>query len=341
MQNCNPCRTPIDTESKLVSDGDPVSDPTLYRSLAGALRYLTFTRLDLSYAFQQVCLYMHDPRDPHFTALKRILRYVRGTLDYGLQLHVTSTTQHNCVYLCLVLVLKDEYRVYCDNVSAVYMSANLVQHQRTKHIEIDIHFVRDFVASGQVRVLHVPSRFQYADIFTKGLPTALFIEFRSSLNVRRSPAHTEGGGRSTREDGRRDLLDFGHCCSGNDCMASDIDEAYIVIYVLWAVEVVFSPVPYGLYKQSRGVKGDIGLSVAKRRTRVHTPSYQNPPLSSNPTAPPYKNGISALPSARKGCYVHLKSKRKKKEKKMEERNEDDASVAALFSEGEHKVTLLR
>ncbi|GKA47247.1 ribonuclease H-like domain-containing protein [Tanacetum coccineum] len=83
--------------------------------------------------------------------------------------------------------------VYCDNVSTVYMSANLVQHQRTKHIEIDIHFVRDFVASGQVRVLHVPSRFQYADIFTKGLPTALFIEFRSSLNVRRSPAHTEGG----------------------------------------------------------------------------------------------------------------------------------------------------
>ncbi|GJZ09338.1 RNA-directed DNA polymerase, eukaryota [Tanacetum coccineum] len=82
--------------------------------------------------------------------------------------------------------------VYCDNVSAVYMSANPVQHQRTKHIEINIHFVRDFVASGQVRVLHVPSRFQYADIFTKGLPTALFIEFRSSLNIRRSPAHTEG-----------------------------------------------------------------------------------------------------------------------------------------------------
>ncbi|GKG05381.1 ribonuclease H-like domain-containing protein, partial [Tanacetum coccineum] len=52
--------------------------------------------------------------------------------------------------------------VYCDNVSAVYMSANPVQHQRTKHIEIieiDIHFVRDKVAAGHVRVLHVPSRF--------------------------------------------------------------------------------------------------------------------------------------------------------------------------------------
>ncbi|GKC78780.1 ribonuclease H-like domain-containing protein, partial [Tanacetum coccineum] len=82
--------------------------------------------------------------------------------------------------------------VYCDNVSAVYLSTNPVQHQRTKHIEIDIHFVRDYVASGQVRVLHVPSRFQYADIFTKGLPTALFLEIRSSLNVRRPPAHTAG-----------------------------------------------------------------------------------------------------------------------------------------------------
>nr|GEW52140.1 hypothetical protein [Tanacetum cinerariifolium] len=93
MQNCNPCRTPVDTESKLDSDGDPVSDPTLYRSLAGALQYLTFTCPDLSYAVQQVCLYMHDPRDSHFTALKRILCYVRGTLDYGLQFHVSSTTQ--------------------------------------------------------------------------------------------------------------------------------------------------------------------------------------------------------------------------------------------------------
>ncbi|GKA09018.1 ribonuclease H-like domain-containing protein [Tanacetum coccineum] len=81
--------------------------------------------------------------------------------------------------------------VYCENVSAVYMSANPVQHQRTKHVEIDIYFVRDFVASGQVRVLRVPSRFQYANIFTKGLPTTLFIEFRSSLNVRISPAYTE------------------------------------------------------------------------------------------------------------------------------------------------------
>ncbi|GJV89476.1 ribonuclease H-like domain-containing protein [Tanacetum coccineum] len=61
-------------------------------------------------------------------------------------------------------------------------------HQRTKHIEIDSHFAHDLVAVGRVRVLHVLSRYQYADIFTKGLPSALFKEFRTSLSVRCSPA---------------------------------------------------------------------------------------------------------------------------------------------------------
>ncbi|GJZ92910.1 ribonuclease H-like domain-containing protein [Tanacetum coccineum] len=82
--------------------------------------------------------------------------------------------------------------VYCDNVTAVYLSCNPVQHQRTKHIEIDIHFIRDLVAAGQVRMLHVPSRFQFADIFTKGLPFALFEEFRSSLSVWCPTAPTAG-----------------------------------------------------------------------------------------------------------------------------------------------------
>nr|GEY78224.1 ribonuclease H-like domain-containing protein [Tanacetum cinerariifolium] len=91
MINSKSSRTHVDTESKLGIDGDPVSDPTLYRSLAGSLQNLTFTRSNISYAVQQVCLYMHDPREPHFMALNMILRYVRGTLDYGLQLFSSST----------------------------------------------------------------------------------------------------------------------------------------------------------------------------------------------------------------------------------------------------------
>ncbi|GJU09405.1 ribonuclease H-like domain-containing protein [Tanacetum coccineum] len=92
--------------------------------------------------------------------------------------NVVAETAWLCNLLCVLhSPLSTATLVYYDNVSAVYMSANHVQHQRTKHIEIDIHFVQDMVIAGQVRVLHVPSHFQYAGIFTKGLPSSLFGEF--------------------------------------------------------------------------------------------------------------------------------------------------------------------
>jgi len=245
MADCKPVSTPVDCNSKLSADGVPVQDATDFRSLAGALQYLTFTRPDIAYVVQQVCLYMHDPREPHLAALKRILRYIRGTLHLGLLLRPSSSTElvvysdadwAGCpdtrkstsgfaVFLGDNLVswsfkrqqtvsrssAEAEYRavanavaeaswlrqllqelhaplrravlVYCDNISSVYMSSNPIQHQRTKHIEIDLHFVRERVATGDVRVLHVPTTSQYADIFTKGLPSSIFAEFRSSLNV--------------------------------------------------------------------------------------------------------------------------------------------------------------
>jgi hypothetical protein len=62
-----------------------------------------------------------------------------------------------------------------------------MQHQRTKHVEIDLHFVREKVALGHVRVLHVLTTSQYADVFTKGLPTSLFQEFQSGLTVSDAP----------------------------------------------------------------------------------------------------------------------------------------------------------
>jgi hypothetical protein len=55
--------------------------------LAGALQYLTFTRRDIAYVVQQICLFMHDPREPHLALVKRILRYIKGTLDYGHHIH--------------------------------------------------------------------------------------------------------------------------------------------------------------------------------------------------------------------------------------------------------------
>jgi len=70
------------------------------------------------------------------------------------------------------------------------MTANPVHQRRTKHIEIDIHFVREKVALGEVRVLHVPSSHQFADMMTKGLPVQLFTDFRFSLCVCEPPATT-------------------------------------------------------------------------------------------------------------------------------------------------------
>ncbi|GJV60924.1 ribonuclease H-like domain-containing protein [Tanacetum coccineum] len=114
MVNCNSSRTPVDTESELGEDGDPVSDPTLYRSLE--------EYRGVANAITKTC-------------------WLRNLL-HELQTLVSSATL-----------------VYCDIVSAIYLSCNLVQHQRTKHIEIDIHFVCDLIAAGQVLVLHVPSRY--------------------------------------------------------------------------------------------------------------------------------------------------------------------------------------
>jgi len=84
--------------------------------------------------------------------------------------------------------------VFCDNVSACYMSSHPAHHRRTKHIELDVHFVLEKVALGQCRVLHVPTTQQFADVMTKGLPTSSFEEFRNSLCVSTvSDAHTAGG----------------------------------------------------------------------------------------------------------------------------------------------------
>jgi histone deacetylase 1/2 len=260
MSNCTPSATPVDTKPKVSSTaGKAAPDATFYRSIAGALQYLTLTRPDISYAVGQICLHMHAPHDVHWALIKRLLRYLRGTTSHGLVIRGSSSfdlaaysdadwagcpdtrrsTSGFCVYLGDSLVswsskrqpivsrssAEAEYRsvanavaeccwlrqllgellcpvqkatvVFCDNVSAVYLSANPVHHRRTKHIELDIHFVREKVALGHFRVVHVPTTEQLADIMTKGLPTTSFESFRSSLGIISDDAATEGGCKRT------------------------------------------------------------------------------------------------------------------------------------------------
>ncbi|XP_026450833.1 uncharacterized protein LOC113350953 [Papaver somniferum] len=89
MKGDQPCSTPIATSTKLSKgDGALLDNPTEYRSLVGALQYLTWTRPELSFAVNLVCQHMQHPRNTHMDAAKRILRYVKWTLGHGL--HFTT-----------------------------------------------------------------------------------------------------------------------------------------------------------------------------------------------------------------------------------------------------------
>ncbi|KAM1225391.1 hypothetical protein ACFX2G_045116 [Malus domestica] len=230
------CDTPCLPYNRLLKDdGQPYNNPTMYKSIVGALQYLTFTRPDIAFSVHQVCQFMQAPMNSHFTAVKRILRYLKGTMHLGLtyskgDLNLKSfsdadwagdpndrrSTTGLVVFLGtnpiswsskkqqtvsrssteaeyralsstaaeldwiqqLLAFLKVSVRfthvLFCDNLSAIALSFNPVQHPRTKHIEIDVHFVRERVARNQLIVQFVSSQEQFADILTKGLSAPLF-----------------------------------------------------------------------------------------------------------------------------------------------------------------------
>ena len=81
-----------------------------------------------------------------------------------------------CEIIWLKALLKDfmiktdePIRLFCDNQSAIYLTKNPILHERTKHIEVDCHFIRDKVTQGIINVKHIPTKCQLADIFTKAI----------------------------------------------------------------------------------------------------------------------------------------------------------------------------
>ncbi|XP_019175853.1 PREDICTED: uncharacterized protein LOC109171181 [Ipomoea nil] len=246
MTDCKALATPAAVTQPATPSLTPFENPTQYRRIVGALQYLTITRPDLSYSVNRLCQFMHSPTNDHWALLKRVLRYIKGTQDYGLRLSVSSSsdlhaftdsdwagcpvdrksTSGYAVFLGDNLVswvsrkqrtvarssTEAEYKgladvaaevtwvvsllrelglhsgspttLWCDNLGATYLAANPVFHARTKHVEIDYHFVRDKVASGEFIVSFVSTKDQLADIFTKPLPAPRYQALRDKLNFR-------------------------------------------------------------------------------------------------------------------------------------------------------------
>ncbi|GMP41409.1 hypothetical protein CsSME_00011522 [Camellia sinensis var. sinensis] len=136
--------------------------------LVGALQYLTITRPELSYAVNQACQHMHAPTMAHFSAPTLTL--------IGLGMPPTDVPP----------------LVTCDNMSALSLAANPVFHSRSKHIEVDCHFIREKVARRQFCLKYVPSLDQLADIFTKSLSTARFSFLTSKRRVGLPPLSLRG-----------------------------------------------------------------------------------------------------------------------------------------------------
>jgi len=86
----------------------------------------------------------------------------------------------------------------CDNLSAVHLSANPVLHNRSKHFDVDYHYVRERVALGVLEIQHIPAILQLADVFTKSLPRQSFQRLRDKLNVRLPPTLSLRGNVSVR-----------------------------------------------------------------------------------------------------------------------------------------------
>ncbi|KAL4323357.1 hypothetical protein GQ457_11G027870 [Hibiscus cannabinus] len=201
--------------------GELLPNPQLYRLLIGRLLYLTHTRRDITYTVHQLSQFVASPRQPHLLAAYHLLAYIKGTLGLGLFFSSSSNlqligfvdadyascpdTRRSVTGFCIFIgtnivswkakkqqtISVSTASLYCDNQSAMHLATNQVFHERTKHIEVDYHFVRGKIRDGFLKPFHVRSNNQLADVFTKTLHYPAFHSFvikMGLLNIHKYPS---------------------------------------------------------------------------------------------------------------------------------------------------------
>ncbi|GKD57979.1 retrovirus-related pol polyprotein from transposon TNT 1-94 [Tanacetum coccineum] len=176
--------TPMVEKSKL--DKDPQGkaiDPTRYRGMIGSLMYLTASRPDLIFVVCMYARYQAKPTEKHLHAIKRIFRYLRGTINMGLwyskDFCITLTAYADADHAGCQDTKRstsgnyglgfNKIPLYYDNKSVIALCCNNVQHSRSKHIDIRYHFIKEQVENGVVELYFIGTEYQLADIFTKAL----------------------------------------------------------------------------------------------------------------------------------------------------------------------------
>ncbi|KAE8688597.1 hypothetical protein F3Y22_tig00110963pilonHSYRG00163 [Hibiscus syriacus] len=221
MLECKSTSTPMEPNIKMCAhEGKDLEDATMYRQLVGSLIYLTLTRPDISYAVGVMSRYMQNPKKPHLEAVRRILRYVKNTIDYGLlykkgedcnkRQPTVSLSTTEAEYRAAAMAAQEstwliqlmnnlhqpvDYAIplYCDNQSAIRLAENPVFHARTKHVEVHYHFVREKVLQEEIEMRQIKTDEQIADLFTKSLSVGKFEHFRRQHGViQRMEANIEG-----------------------------------------------------------------------------------------------------------------------------------------------------
>ncbi|KAM6598518.1 hypothetical protein CsatA_018127 [Cannabis sativa] len=135
MQGVKTQSSPMNSGLRLSYYGsDPVEDATTYMSIVGALRYATITRPDIGFSVNKVCQFIHQPLQSHLVAVKRISRYLVGTLDYGLHLKCPSSLQLEAFCDADWVAYPDD----CRSITGFYISLgeNLVGWQSKKQATI-------------------------------------------------------------------------------------------------------------------------------------------------------------------------------------------------------------